>query len=307
MLRIKKITEEILPKSRKITDTEKELFKTSCNDGYIFYYSRHNLNEMFCLKCNHKFNLGVIEGSIHCPNCGNENIREHRYRYDTKYIRSLEIIDGFFVIKDSMLDASETMDGLTIKAKDIAALVIQNNGEFAVFENRGTEEFANWTRVKAPKSHFLSGLGVYLRAKISLWVDNPAFYDGPSLSIIEKDLKTRDIAELYECLSRAAKSNVGKAINCPKFDESLLKYEAAEHAGLENTLHNKVEYLPNNMILLHTWCAKCGKYGQKLFKDRVDSNYQNRCVMCHNGGMGGRCDTTAIISLRKSLKTEVCF
>jgi len=153
MLKVKKIMESVIPKTAVISEEEKIVVKTLADDGAVYYESAYNAETFHCLRCGENFELSG-EGTIQCPKCGNRKIRQRNYSYDCSYIRFVELIDGFLVIKDSAVKADETMTGIDAYSYDIACVVVQPDGEVGAFNNcrQGYDErgIRIWTRVKRP-------------------------------------------------------------------------------------------------------------------------------------------------------------
>ena len=132
MLKTRKIKRTILPRTRQITEEEREAFKQVCNDGSI-YYKTKNAGIFYCLQCNAVARINE-HGAICCKNCGNTRIREAELNGYEKRVRSCEQIDGFVIIKDSIIVCKETTQGLKTFSYDDACIVIQGR-EVAFFDN----------------------------------------------------------------------------------------------------------------------------------------------------------------------------
>lgn len=280
MLKVKKIKESVIPKTAVVSEEEKQVVKINADDGAVYYESSYNAETFHCLRCGENFALSG-EGTILCPKCGNQKIRQRRYNCDCccYYIRFVEMIDGFLVIKDSAVKAEETMTGIEAYSYDIACVVVQPDGEVGALDNccQGYDErgVRIWTRVKRPAT-------VYLRnqKQQQCRIRDQTVPEHPLFKLIESDIYTMGLCALYNKLKmQGAVPKKEKAV-CPKFDESLVVYDL-ENAKKLHTVVIEKEYSVNNSEAnrIHGWCTKCGKYYQRL----TVGNYTYRdhtCALC---------------------------
>lgn len=280
MLKVKKIRESVIPKTTVVSEEEKQVVKLNADDGAVYYEATYNAEAFHCLRCGENFALSG-EGTIQCPKCGNKKIRQRRYNCDCScyYIRFVEVIDGFLVIKDSAVKADETMTGIEVYSYDIACVVVQPDGEVGAFDNcrQGYDErgVRIWTRVKRPAT-------VYLRnqKKQQCRIQGQTVPEHPLFKLIESDIYTMGLCDLYNKLKMQG-TVVGKEeVKRPVFDESLVSYDL-ENAKKLHTVVIEKEYSVNNSEAnrIHGWCTKCGKYYQRL----TVGNYTYRdhtCALC---------------------------
>lgn len=113
MLKVKKIMESVIPNTSSVSEDDKRVFRTKKDDGAMYYESSRNTDIMYCLRCGTVSNPAT-SGEIKCPKCGNKHIRQRNYSPHYGYVRNVEMIDGFLVIKESSIKLSETMEGLEI-------------------------------------------------------------------------------------------------------------------------------------------------------------------------------------------------
>ena len=291
MLKVKKIMESVIPKTAVISEEEKIVVKTLADDGAVYYESTYNAETFHCLRCGENFELSG-EGTIQCPKCGNRKIRQRNYSYDCSYVRFVELIDGFLVIKDSAVKADETMTGIDAYSYDIACVVVQPDGEVGAFNNcrQGYDErgVRIWTRVKRPTT-------VYLRnqRKLQCRIQDQTVLEHPVFELIEGDIYTMGLCELYDKLRIQGIVVEKVEVKCPVFDESLVVYDL-ENARKMHTVVIEKEYSINNSEAnrIHGWCTKCGKYYQRL----TVGNYTYRdhtCALCGKTAskLGGAIDS----------------
>lgn len=126
MVKEKKILTEILPKSAPVSREVVDEFKRKRTDGKVIYEEYTNQGILFCLNCEQSFAVNEI-GDTRCPFCGNSGLRKaERHPNDATKIRTLEKIDGFLVIKDTVVEYRESVtDGAKISRKEIEAIVAQ--------------------------------------------------------------------------------------------------------------------------------------------------------------------------------------
>lgn len=263
MLKVKKIMESVIPNTSSVSEDDKRVFKTRRDDGAMYYESSRNTDVMYCLRCGTVSNPAT-SGEIKCPKCGNKHIRQRSYSPHYDYVRNVEVVDGFLVIKESTVKLSETMEGLEIATYDVSCIVIQGN-EVGGFENRLIQGYDDcgarkWTRVKKPANTYYRNQRE-LRCRIS----DEEVYEHPMFAIISADVYSLGMGDLYEKLKNQGTVVEEETISLPDFDESFVSYDTTK-AIVTHQLATEKEYTTNSseMYRLHGWCTKCGKYGQKL-------------------------------------------
>ena len=263
MLKVKKIMEAVIPNTTSVSEDDKRVFKTKMDDGAMYYESSRNTDVMYCLRCGTVSNPAT-SGEIKCPKCGNKHIRQRNYSPHYGYVRNVEMIDGFLVIKESSIKLSETMEGLEISTYDVSCIVIQGN-EVGGFENRLIQGYDDcgarkWTRVKMPSNTYYRN-----RRELCCRVANEEVYEHPMFETISEDVYSLGMGDLYDKLKNQGTVVEEETISLPDFDESLISYDTSK-ALITHQLATQKEYAvnSNDMYRLHGWCTKCGKYGQKL-------------------------------------------
>ena len=126
MLRAKKILEEILPKTKEVTDEQMEEFRMLECDGAVIYEEYSSTDRLYCLNCGTSYSAQDAGGTA-CPACGNNVIRGSRARNNCHRVyRSIELIDGFVVIKDSTLVYGESLEqGSNVSLSYAECIVVQ--------------------------------------------------------------------------------------------------------------------------------------------------------------------------------------
>ena len=278
MLKVKKIMESVIPNTSSVSEDDKRVFKTRRDDGAMYYESARNTDIMYCLRCGTVSNPAT-SGEIRCPKCGNQHIRQRSYSPHYDYVRNVEVVDGFLVIKESTIKLSETMEGLEIATYDVSCIVIQGN-EVGGFENRLIQGYDDcgarkWTRVKKPANTYYRNQRE-LRCRIS----DEDVYEHPMFALFREDVYSLGMGDLYEKLKNQGTVVEEETISLPDFDESLVSYDTTK-AIVTHQLTTEKEYATNSseMYRLHGWCTKCGKYGQKL--ESGSSSYSSpSCTHC---------------------------
>ena len=263
MLKVKKIMESVIPKSASVAEDDIRLFQASCDDGAMYYESEYHSESLYCLRCNSRDETST-KGTIRCTRCGNVSIRQRKYSPEYKYIRNVEQIDGFIIIKDSVIRCYETMDGLSTCAYDVACVVIQGN-EIGAFENnlvRGYEETGErrWSRVKRPAARYRGGNKVF-----GCRIGSEEIYDNETFQLVNHHVYKSSLQEMFDLIRNSSIQVETETIVCPEFDNDLVEYNTDEAIKLHN-FTSRMESLPNggHMSRYHGWCTKCGKYGQRL-------------------------------------------
>lgn len=102
MLKVKRIMESVIPNTSSVFENDKGVFRTKMDDGAMYYESSRNTDVMYCLRCGTVSNPAA-SGEIKCPKCGNKHIRQRNYSPHYGYVRNVEVVDGFLVIKESAI------------------------------------------------------------------------------------------------------------------------------------------------------------------------------------------------------------
>ena len=285
MLKVKMIMESVIPFSTSVSEEDKRMFRSKKDDGAMYYESSRSTDEMFCLRCGTASTPAAI-GEVKCPKCGNKHIRQRNYSPSYMYVRNVELIDGFLVIKESVIKLSETMDGIDIATYDVSCIVIQGN-EVGGFENRLIQGYDDcgtrrWTRVKKPANTYYRN-----QRELNCRITDEDVYDHPMFESISEDIYRLGMGDLYAKLKNQGMAVEEIAISCPEFDESLVSYDTNK-AIITHQLATRKEYAVNSseMYRLHGWCTKCGKYGQKLENRSYSMGYN--CPHCkeYSGNYG---------------------
>ena len=263
MLKVKKIMESVIPQAMPVSEDDKRMFRAKMNDGAMYYKSSCSADQMYCLRCE-TASTPASSGEVKCPKCGNRHIRQCNCSPHYCYIRNVEVVDGFLVIKESAIRASETMQGIEISSFDVSCSVVQD-GETEVFENRllqGHDDRGErkWIRVKKPNNtYYLNHQEPQCR------VVSENVYEHPMFAFISGDVYKLGMGDLYARIKNQENGVKTETVACPVFDESLVFYDTG-NANILHQLATKKEYAVNNndMFRLHAWCTKCGRYGQKL-------------------------------------------
>lgn len=278
MLKVKKIMESVIPNTSSVSEDDKRVFRTKKDDGAMYYESSRNADIMYCLRCGTVSNPS-ISGEIKCPKCGNKYIRQRSYSPHYGYVRSVEMVDDFLVIKESAIKLSETMEGHEVASYDVSCIVIQGN-EVGGFENKLIQGYDDcgarkWTRVKKPANTYFRNQRE-LRCRIS----DEDVYEHPMFAMISGDVYSLGMGDLYEKLKIQGTVVEEETISLPVFDESLISFDTTK-AVITHQLATHKENVINSsdMYRLHGWCTKCGKYGQKL--ERGSYSYSSpSCPHC---------------------------
>ena len=285
MVKVKMIMESVIPFSTSVSEEDKRMFRSKKDDGAMYYESSRSTDEMFCLRCGTASTPAAI-GEVKCPKCGNKHIRQRNYSPSYMYVRNVELIDGFLVIKESVIKLSETMDGIDIATYDVSCIVIQGN-EVGGFENRLIQGYDDcgtrrWTRVKKPANTYYRN-----QRELNCRITDEDVYDHPMFESISEDIYRLGMGDLYAKLKNQGMAVEEIAISCPEFDESLVSYDTNK-AIITHQLATRKEYAVNSseMYRLHGWCTKCGKYGQKLENRSYSMGYN--CPHCkeYSGNYG---------------------
>ena len=285
MLKVKMIMESVIPFSASVSEEDKRMFRTKKDDGAMYYESSRSTDEMFCLRCGTASTPAAI-GEVKCPKCGNKHIRQRNYSPSYMYVRNVELIYGFLLIKESVIKLSETMGGIDIATYDASCIVIQGN-EVGGFENRLIQGYDDcgarrWTRVKKPANTYYRN-----QRELNCRITDEDVYEHPMFESISEDIYRLGMGDLYAKLKNQGMAVEEITVSCPEFDESLVSYDTSK-AIITHQLATRKEYAVNSseMYRLHGWCTKCGKYGQKLENRSYSMGYN--CPHCkeYSGNYG---------------------
>lgn len=291
MLKVKKIMESVIPYTVSVSEDDKRMFKVKKDDGAMYYESSGNTDVMYCLRCGTVSDTATV-GEVKCPKCGNKHIRQRNYSPHYAYVRNVEVLDGFLVIKESTIKATETMEGIQVATFDISCIVVQDN-EVGGFENRLIQGYDDcgvrkWTRVKKPCNTYYRN-----QRELNCRIASEEVYEHPMFESIGEDVYKLGIGDLYEKMKNQGAVVEEETITCPAFDETLVSYDTSK-AIIMHQMATKKEYAINNndMYRLHAWCTKCGKYGQKLENGRY-SYHEHNCPSCreYSGNLGRAVDS----------------
>ena len=278
MLKVKKIMESVIPYTVSVSEDDKRMLKVKKDDGAMYYESRSNADVMYCLRCGTVSNPAAV-GEVKCPTCGNKHIRQRNCSPHYSYVRNVEVVDGFLVIKESTIRLDETMKGIETASYDISCIVVQGS-EVGGFENRLIQGYDDrgarkWTRVKKPANTYYRN-----QRELHCRIVSEEVYEHPMFESISEDVYKLGMGDLYARMKVQGTVVEEETIACPEFDETLVSYDTSK-AIVMHQLATKKEYAVNNndMYRLHAWCTKCGKYGQKLENDRYSYNNHN-CPSC---------------------------
>ncbi len=279
MLKVKKIMESVIPKTASVSENDKTMLKKRMDDGAMYYASSTNTDTLYCLRCGTVSNTAA-SGEIKCPKCGNKDIRKCNYSSQYAYIRNVELLDGFLVIKESAVKTTETMKGIEAVAFDKSCIVVQQDGEVGGFANRLIQGYDDsgvrrWTRVKN-----LSNIYFRYQKELHIRISSEEVYAHPLFELISDDIYKLGMGDLYAKIKTQGTVMEETTISCPEFDESLVSYDTSR-AIIMHQIATKKEFAVNNnnMYRLHTWCTKCGKYGQ-ILENGTYSYVSHSCPNC---------------------------
>ena len=274
MLKVKKIMESVIPNTKAVSEEDRRIYEKNANDGMMYFDGSGSLEVIYCLRCGTQSNP-ASSGTLKCSRCGNTNIRQRNYCRPRYLIRNVELIDGFLVIKDSVISASEKMDGVEVTDYDENCIVIQGY-EIGAFENRiicgcGIEAERKWTRVKKLRNTYYHN-GEKLHCRIG----SEDVYDHPMFALIQEDVYKAGMGDLYSRIKNQEVVVEEEKTQCPSFDEGLISYDTTK-ANVTHQLKTRKEYIDNssNLFRLHAWCTRCGKYGQKMENSRFSHTEHN--------------------------------
>lgn len=286
MLKVKKIMESVIPQSLPVSEEDKRMFKAKRDDGAMYYESIHSTDIMYCLRCGTVSNPASV-GEVKCPKCGNKHIRQCNHSPNYCYLRNIEIVDGFLVIKESAIRATETMQGIEIVSYDVSCIVVQDN-EVGGFENRIIQGYDDrgarkWTRVKKPVNTYYRN-----QRELNCRIASEEVYEHPMFAFISDDIYKLGMGDLYAKMKNQGNVVETEEIICPAFDEGLISYDTSK-AKIMHQMTTRKDYAVNNkdMYRLHAWCTKCGKYGHRLDSGHYSYTSYN-CPSCkeYSGNYG---------------------
>lgn len=280
MLRAKKILEEILPKTREVTSKQMEEYRKSECDGAVIYEEYSSQDRLHCLNCGTVYSTQDTGGTA-CPTCHNNVIRGSRARnsHDLVY-RSIELIDGFVVIKDSTLVYSESIDqGSYVSLSYAECIVVQKRdiGYFyyrPIYENRQLIGY-EWSRTKLVTNRYRAGVNTKC-----MEFDDDVLKDD-MFDAVRPTVRTLLLSKMAELISAAVKTEDVSDIICPPFDESLIAYPQ-DGLATRHELYERVEELePDNpLVRYHLWCTCCRKYSSVIQARRSYPSLD--CPHCRN-------------------------
>ena len=264
MLRAKKILEEVLPRTGKVTDEQMEEFRMSACDGAVIYEEYSSTDRLHCLNCGTSYSAQDAGGTA-CPTCGNHVIRGSRARNSCHYVyRSIEQIDGFVVIKDSTLVYGESLEqGDHVSLAYAECIVVQKRdiGCFcynSVYDHREIIGY-EWSRVKTLPNHYLTG--VHMKC---MEFEETALADD-LFDAIRPTVKSLTLSKIAEVLSAAVKVKKTSEITCPPFDETLIHYPMDKLATSHDVYERAESLEPGNpLVRYHHWCTRCGRYSTMI-------------------------------------------
>ena len=291
MLKVKKILESVIPQTAAVSEEDKRRCEERANDGAMYYRSMHDTDAMYCLRCK-TASQPATTGEVKCPKCGNKYIRQCNHSPRYYYIRTVEMVEEFLVIKESAIRATETMEGIETVSYDVSCIVIQDS-DVGGFENRLLQGYDDrgerkWTRVKKVGNTYYRN-----QKELHCRIASEDVYEHPMFEVISEDVYKIGMGDLYAKIKNQGTVVESEEIVCPEFDESLVHYDTSK-ATISHQMATKKEYAvnSNDMFRLHAWCTKCGKYGQKLENGHYSySNYT--CPSCreYSGNFGRAIDS----------------
>lgn len=276
MLKAKKIMETVLPASSTVPETNRNMVLSSMNDGAMICNGQRN-SIVFCLRCNTGAEAQNT-GAIVCPKCGNTRIRQNNSNDKYKRFRVVERVEDCIVIKDIEMTVRETMKGIEMKIVDTDAIVLQDT-DFGYFEYRRIEKYneaagRKWSRVKNPPAYR------YTRGDLACSILDETVYEDSLFKVISSDVFGGTMHDMFTKLKKLAQSVEGEFIQCPEFDETLIKYDFSE-ALIVGDIVSKQESTDrySQVVRTHIWCSACGKYTSVV---SGNSTYMSKsCPSCH--------------------------
>lgn len=278
MLRAKKILEEILPKTKEVTDEQMEEFRMLECDGAVIYEEYSSTDRLYCLNCGTSYSAQDAGGTA-CPACGNNVIRGSRARNNCHRVyRSIELIDGFVVIKDSTLVYGESLEqGSNVSLSYAECIVVQKKDigyfHYNPIYNRREIIGYEWSRVKSFPNHYLTG------QHIKCMDFDEATLRDDIFDAIRPTVRSLALSKMAEVLSAAVKVEKSSDITCPPFDETLIHYPMDKLTASHDAYERETTLEPGNpLVRYHLWCTRCGKYSTMIQAKR--SYPSHRCPHC---------------------------
>lgn len=279
MIKEKKIITEILPRSAPVSQQLVDKIKQQQTDGKVIYEEFTNKGMLFCLNCEHPFSVNETKDA-RCPYCGNSKLRiARRYPDDVTKIRTLEKIDGFLVIKDTVIRCQESItDGVQVSRKETEAIVVQGN-DIAFFErldDNQNNEASYWVRIRSVKEkHYYSLRMMECREYDASILEGTPFADAQSR------VRSMEITSLFNSVKKNLRQESTAIVACPEFDEGLINY-SEELPTVHYEISQKEEKVDSNGVFrrYHFWCTQCGKYSTEVGVSR--SYVDKDCVYCDN-------------------------
>ncbi len=261
MLRVKKILEEILPKTTELEQYRVDDYASANNDGMIIYDEYSSKGVFHCMNCKTDFKAPT-EGELVCPRCDNKKIRKSRMDSHVGITyRRVEEVDGFIVIKDTQIHYRESVDaGIKVYAEDDSCIVIQGK-DIGYFElNTQYRDGVNvgvWTRVKFKKGKYYR----YDRYTKNLLPYDEALLENEMMMKLSEFLNHYALYSAYENVMDDSKTTNEESDECPEFDESLISYDMNKiNTYHQLYTHNENMGVGTNIKRIHQWCTRCGKY-----------------------------------------------
>lgn len=279
MVKEKKILTEILPKSAPVSQELVDKLKRQQMDGKVIYEEYTNHGKLFCLNCEHSFSVNET-GDTRCPFCGNSELRKaKRYPNDATKIRTLEKIDGFLVIKDTVVEYRESVtDGAQMNRIETEAIVVQGS-DVAFFErldDNQNNDTSHWVRNRNVRvKHY------YSFRKIKCREYDASILEGTPFADVQNSVQSMEITSLFNSVKKKTQQEHTAVAECPEFDEGLINYPK-ELSTVYYEIRQREESLDSNGVFrrYHFWCTHCGKYSTEVSVSRA--YVDKHCMHCDN-------------------------
>ena len=279
MVKEKKILTEILPKSAPVSQELVDKLKRQQMDGKVIYEEYTNHGKLFCLNCEHSFSVNET-GDTRCPFCGNSELRKaKRYPNDATKIRTLEKIDGFLVIKDTVVEYRESVtDGAQMNRIETEAIVVQGS-DVAFFErldDNQNNDTSHWVRNRNVRvKHY------YSFRKIKCREYDASILEGTPFADDQNSVQSMEITSLFNSVKKKTQQEHTAVAECPEFDEGLINYPK-ELSTVYYEIRQREESLDSNGVFrrYHFWCTHCGKYSTEVSVSRA--YVDKHCMHCDN-------------------------
>ncbi len=278
MLRVKKILEEILPKTREVSPEQMEAYRKAECDGAIIYEEYSSKDCLYCLNCGTVYSAQDAGGTA-CPTCHNNVIRGSRARNSSDLVyRSIEKIDGFIVIKDSTLAYRESMDSGSHVSLTYEECIVVQKKDIGCFYNRPVYENYQligyeWGRVKSFSNRYRASIHTKC-----MEFDEEALKDD-LFDAVRPTIRTLGLHKMAELLLGTTRTEKSSDVVCPEFDESLISYRQ-DGLATRHELYEREEELEfgTPLVRYHLWCTQCGKYSTAIQAKR--SYLSRECLHC---------------------------